>query len=147
MELVSFNLKLMFSLPLCSHYNHIKSRPDIPWNPSEQELNINLECNELVISGIYIRLFNANPGWVLRKPREFLSDLLENVVQMISAKAVDQTRLESVSTALIKLLMSQPNLAEMIPGTGYISRLFSVMGQIDEKVVKAGILVTNEIAR
>ncbi|XP_059089728.1 dnaJ homolog subfamily C member 13-like [Tigriopus californicus] len=130
-----------------SHYNHIKSRPDIPWNPSEQELNINLECNELVISGIYIRLFNANPGWVLRKPREFLSDLLENVVQMISAKTVDQTRLESVSTALIKLLMSQPNLAEMIPGTGYISRLFSVMGQIDEKVVKAGIMVTNEIAR
>eukprot|EP00095_Tigriopus_kingsejongensis_P000308 maker-scaffold292_size219010-snap-gene-0.20 protein:Tk00308 transcript:maker-scaffold292_size219010-snap-gene-0.20-mRNA-1 annotation:"dnaj homolog subfamily c member 13 isoform x1" len=130
-----------------SHYNHIKSRPDVPWNPSEKEINFNLDSTELVISGIYIRLFNANPGWVLRKPREFLSDLLENVIQMISSKNVDQARLESVSTALIKLLVSQPNLAEMIPGTGYISRLFSVMGHIDEKVVKAGLLVVNEISR
>ena len=33
--------------------------------------------SELVVSGVFLRLFIANPGWVLRKPKEFLVDLFE----------------------------------------------------------------------
>lgn len=32
--------------------------------------------NELVVAGVYIRLLIANPGWIVRKPKEFLTELL-----------------------------------------------------------------------
>ena len=129
-------------------YTHIKFHPDAPWSP---KVNTNLDsvknANELVISGIYIRLFNANPGWVLRKPREFLSDLLEHIIQAVGSAAPDLQKLEQVTTAFILLLTTQPNLAEMIPPTGYLSRLFAVMGNLDGNVINAPVLITNEIAK
>ena len=27
---------------------------------------------QIVVSGVYLRLFVANPGWVLRKPKQFM---------------------------------------------------------------------------
>ena len=32
--------------------------------------------SELVVAGVYIRLLIANPGWVVRRPKEFLTELL-----------------------------------------------------------------------
>jgi len=34
-------------------------------------------AGEVVVGGVFLRLFIANPGWVLRKPKEFLTELLE----------------------------------------------------------------------
>ena len=31
---------------------------------------------EFIVAGVYIRLLIANPGWVVRKPKEFLTELL-----------------------------------------------------------------------
>lgn len=38
---------------------------------------------EIIVGGVYLRLFNKNPGWVLRKPKEFLSELLDTSVKEI----------------------------------------------------------------
>lgn len=42
------------------------------------------QSKEIVIGGVYLRLFNNNPGWVLRKPREFLSELLDTSIKVNS---------------------------------------------------------------
>ena len=34
-------------------------------------------AGEMVVGGVFLRLFIANPAWVLRKPKEFLVELLE----------------------------------------------------------------------
>ena len=39
---------------------------------------------ELVVGGVFLRLFIANPGWVLRKPKEFMVELLEKWSQLVS---------------------------------------------------------------
>lgn len=36
------------------------------------------------MSGVYLKLFISNPGWTLRKPKQFLSDLLDFVAENIS---------------------------------------------------------------
>ena len=60
------------------------SSPDTPWQPSQEDADLRASLHgELVVSGIYIRLFVANPGWVLRKPREFLIELMENVLKQM----------------------------------------------------------------
>lgn len=40
--------------------------------------------NELVIGGVYLRIFIANPAWTLRKPKEFLSELMETCLTLMS---------------------------------------------------------------
>ena len=52
-----------------------------------------------------------------------------------------------VTDALLKLLSTQPALAEMVPSTGYLSRIFSIMGQLESNVVKSAMLIVGELAR
>ena len=130
------------------HYHHLKTTPESAFTYEDVSINHGVDSNELVISGIYVRLFIANPGWVLRKPREFLTDLMETAIQLMkSQQQPDQQKLEEVTTALIKLLSTQPNLAEIVPATGYLSRVFSVMGTLEAKMVKSALLIVSELSR
>lgn len=56
--------------------------------------------NELVVSGVFIRLFIANPGWVLRRPKEFLVDLFEAWSDVANRKEQEGERLEQLTQAL-----------------------------------------------
>lgn len=38
---------------------------------------------ELEVGGVFLRIFIAQPGWVLRKPREFLVSLLETMTELL----------------------------------------------------------------
>ena len=129
------------------HLNHLRRNPDVVWTPDAIESLQGVESGELVISGIYVRLFIANPGWVLRKPREFLSDLLEEATQLLKSNSADSARLDSVTTALSKLLTFQPPLAEMVPGTGYLARIFNILADVDQTKVKDGLVIVNELTR
>lgn len=42
-----------------------------------------------MVSGVYLRLFISNPAWTLRKPKQFLSDLLDFMVDLINKNAPD----------------------------------------------------------
>ena len=39
---------------------------------------------EMVVGDVFLRLFVANPGWVLRKPKEFITELLEKWSEIVS---------------------------------------------------------------
>lgn len=43
---------------------------------ADDEETQRIRQNELVIGGVYVRLLIANPGWVVRRPKEFLTELL-----------------------------------------------------------------------
>jgi DnaJ homolog subfamily C member 13 len=43
---------------------------------SDDDETQRIQQNELSIAGVYIRLLIANPGWVVRRPKEFLTELL-----------------------------------------------------------------------
>ncbi|KFB50438.1 AGAP005771-PA-like protein [Anopheles sinensis] len=83
-----------------------------------------LLSNELVVSGVYLRLYVSNPGWTLRKPKQFLADLLDFIVENISRAGVDKGVLDLATTALVLLLNAQPNLADSIPVLGHIPKFF-----------------------
>ena len=44
---------------------------------------------EVVVGGVFLRLFINQPTWVLRKPKEFLIALLEKFGQMIQSTEPD----------------------------------------------------------
>lgn len=61
----------------------IEADPQAEWaaglDPQDESELANLE-NEICVGGIYLRLLVANPGWVLRKPKEILGELLESAL-------------------------------------------------------------------
>ena len=133
-----------------SHLGHLGSNnADVPWNAPGDDIQKaqNFVSNELVISGIYVRLFISNPGWVLRKPREFLSDLLENALQIMQSTNPNLETLETITTALVKLLEAQPVLADMVPATGYLARILTSINALDNNFQKSGVLIINILSR
>ncbi|XP_046663118.1 LOW QUALITY PROTEIN: dnaJ homolog subfamily C member 13-like [Homalodisca vitripennis] len=84
---------------------------------------VGINSKEVMVGGVYLRLFNNNPGWPLRKPRDFLSSLLDTSIKQLNKDGTDYDLLEVVVTALVNLLQSHPMLADQVPSLGYIPRL------------------------
>lgn len=84
-----------------------------------------ITTSELVVSGVYLRLFVQNPAWTLRKPKQFLADLLDFVVETINKNKDElQDALDTATKALVCLLHVQPNLADSVPVLGHIPKFF-----------------------
>lgn len=109
-------------------------------------------CGELIIGGIYIRLYVANSSWNLRKPREFLRDLLEFAFSppteqsragLSNSRKDDQ--LEMVGSALSMLLSTHAHLCDSLPPMGYMNKVLQSI-QSDKPVFKKiGLLVLRSI--
>ena len=84
---------------------------------------------ELIIGGIYLRLYVTNPSWNLRKPREFLRDLLDyslsSTTNQSQKKSDDDMNL--VGSALGHLLGAQPQLCDALPPMGYMKGILQGM--------------------
>ena len=64
---------------------------------------------------MYLRFFVANPVWVLRKPKQFMEDLLENMLTLMSGK--DTQTLTLVTDSLVRLQEVQAALLDQLPAT------------------------------
>ncbi|KAJ3648782.1 hypothetical protein Zmor_020558 [Zophobas morio] len=104
--------------------------------------------NEFIVGGVYLRIFIANPAWTLRKPKEFLSELLETCLTLMTKDKPNTELLEMGTTALCSLLQAQPALLDLIPSMGHIPRLCRQMGaNIRQTIVpKSAILILNALS-
>ena len=74
----------------CRHFKAQRADIDIKWSlPDEYNVVYSDVAGEMVVGGVFLRLFIANPGWVLRKPKEFLTELLECWSQLVSSNSPD----------------------------------------------------------
>ena len=55
----------------------------------ETQSNIDAATNELAVGGVYLKLFIASPAWALRKPKEFLSELMDTTLGLMSKEKTD----------------------------------------------------------
>lgn len=62
----------------------------------------------MTVGGVFLRLFIANPGWVLRKPKEFLTELLDKWTRLIDDSTVDVSSLDVFLPSSSCCLHSQP---------------------------------------
>ncbi|KAJ8971338.1 hypothetical protein NQ314_000751 [Rhamnusium bicolor] len=104
--------------------------------------------NEIVVAGVYLRIFIANPAWTLRKPKEFLSELMETCLTLMAKEKPNIDLLETSTTALCSLLQVQPALLDLIPSMGLIPRLCRQMGcNIRQTAVpKSAICILNSLS-
>ena len=77
-----------------------------------------------------------NVGWVLRRPKQFLEELLERLVRLMQSGggADNNQELELVTQSLILLLENQTALCESLPTTGYINRSVASLQSVDTTI-------------
>lgn len=66
----------------CHNPNAVLKLPDT-------QNNVDAITNEPVVGGIYLRLFISSPAWALRKPKEFLSDLMDTTLSLMAKEKPD----------------------------------------------------------
>lgn len=124
-----------------SNYSHSfwkdqKTNSNILWK--DPDMLTDIATTELVVSGVYLKLFITNPGWTLRKPKQFLSDLLDFVVSNINrtATAHEKEALDISTQALVVLLNAQPMLADSVPVLGHIPKFFTQLSVEPKSALK-----------
>ncbi|XP_067952104.1 dnaJ homolog subfamily C member 13-like [Watersipora subatra] len=124
-----------------------KAKPDHRFTLPEDFAVVYTEsAGEMVVGGVFLRLFIANPTWVLRKPKEFLVELLEKWCALTSTNSPNGEHLETVTTALVFLFKSQPILLESVPQLGHIPKILKAMTARNEAFPKHAIQIVHQLS-
>jgi DnaJ family protein C protein 13 len=124
------------------------ANPMASWKlPEDFELTSPMSSGEIVVAGVYLRLFVENPSWVLRRPKEFLTELLDAAQALMSKQTINENHLELVTKALTSLLNAQPALLDMVPIMGHIQGFINnLSSKKNSEVAKSCLLVLRQLA-
>uniref|UniRef100_T1HV01 J domain-containing protein n=1 Tax=Rhodnius prolixus TaxID=13249 RepID=T1HV01_RHOPR len=114
------NIKRIVGDHVKKQYLQQKENPDIPVEMPDIATK---NRNEIIVGGVYLRLYNANPSWSVRKPVLFLTDLLDTFLRLNNK--FQEELVDAVGTALINLISFNPKLAEQLPSLGHLPKLFT----------------------
>ncbi|XP_064647249.1 dnaJ homolog subfamily C member 13-like isoform X1 [Lineus longissimus] len=129
------------------HYMNQKDNPDIRWNiPEDFSVVYSNVQGEIVIGGVFLRLFVANPGWVLRKPKEFITELLEKWVQLVSVQNPQGEVLELVTSAIVFYFAAQPSMLDQIPQLGHVPKIFKSMSSRNDAIPKSAVQIIRQLS-
>lgn len=70
-------------------HDSLTKDPSIIWKLSDDFQAYTPPPGEIVVAGVYVRLFIDNPSWVLRRPKEFLSELFDRAQRMTETPNLD----------------------------------------------------------
>ncbi|XP_054167917.1 dnaJ homolog subfamily C member 13-like [Oppia nitens] len=103
-------------------YTEQMNNPSSVWKlDNDFEIKLPVGFGEFVIAGVYLRLYVQNPSWVVRKPKEFLTELLDTAKLLMEKEEATQVeKLELVTNALTCLLQTQSALLDSVPAMGHI---------------------------
>ncbi|GMT29435.1 hypothetical protein PFISCL1PPCAC_20732, partial [Pristionchus fissidentatus] len=103
---------------------------------------------ELVVAGVFIRLFIANPGWTVRHPTQFATELTERILASMRAKPNTAAAgdLNTLTTAFVELVRHHANTADRLPAQGYLPQFCSAMSSPSAATSRAAILMLHQLA-
>lgn len=129
------------------HYTAQRDNPDVRWNiPEDFNLMQTNIAGEITVGGVFLRLYIANPGWVLRKPKEFITELLENWSHLVSANSFNGDILELITTAIVCFFMAQPAMLDQVPQLGHVPKLFKAMTSRNDAIPKSALQIVHQLA-
>uniref|UniRef100_H2Z526 J domain-containing protein n=1 Tax=Ciona savignyi TaxID=51511 RepID=H2Z526_CIOSA len=126
-------------------YKEQTLKPTTPWNlPGNfSPVYQGADADELEVGGVYLRLFISQPGWVLRKPREFTVEIMNKFTKIISSPKL---QVSTVTQAVCSLFAMQPTLAEHIPSLGHLPIVFKHMTNKNDAIPNACISVIHVLS-
>ncbi|XP_023933252.1 dnaJ homolog subfamily C member 13-like [Lingula anatina] len=128
-------------------YSEQKDNPTAKWKlPQEFDVTGSDVEGEVVVAGVYLRLFVANPAWVLRKPKEFLTELLEKWGQLCGSQSPNGDMLEMVTSALVLFCQAQTAMVDQVPQLGHIPKIFQYMSSKNTAIPFSAVQIVRQLA-
>ncbi|XP_050953803.1 dnaJ homolog subfamily C member 13 isoform X2 [Labeo rohita] len=125
---------------MLEHFKQQKDNPDVNWKlPEDFSVAYGAGQGELEVGGVFLRIFIAQPGWVLRKPREFLVSLMDTLTALLEKNNPNGEALETVTTAAVCLFSTQTQLADQVPPLGHLPRVLTALNHKNNAVPKSAI--------
>ncbi|CAB3410631.1 unnamed protein product [Caenorhabditis bovis] len=125
---------------------HLKD-PAFKWNTTNLA---DKECaygdsisGELIVGGVFVRLFVENPGWAVRHPKHFATELIEKVLELMSKP---NSEIELVTKAFVELVRHHPNTADQLPSQGYLPQFCTAMCLQNTSASRSAILILQELS-
>mmetsp|Transcript_15543 Transcript_15543/g.46103 ORF Transcript_15543/g.46103 Transcript_15543/m.46103 type:complete len:2307 (-) Transcript_15543:50-6970(-) len=124
--------------------------PSVTWSlPPDFEVVYENVGDDVVVGGVFLSLLIKTPGWVFRKPKEFLVGSMEKFIKILSKKdhtAKDARQLETITEALVKVFHAQKELAAQVPGLGHVHKLMPCFKRKHPEMSASLLSVCNELA-
>uniref|UniRef100_A0A3B5MEJ4 J domain-containing protein n=1 Tax=Xiphophorus couchianus TaxID=32473 RepID=A0A3B5MEJ4_9TELE len=125
---------------MLEHFKQQKDNPDVNWKlPDDFTVAYGAGQGEVEVGGVFLRIFIAQPGWVLRKPRDFLVSLLETLSELLEKNNPNGESLETITTAAVCLFSTQSHLADQVPPLGHLPRILAALNHKNNAVPKSSI--------
>ncbi|CAG9563804.1 unnamed protein product [Danaus chrysippus] len=99
--------------PSIQYEEREKDTGEVSWAPP----------GEVVVGGVYLKLFLQNPTWSLRNPKSFLQDLVSETLSALNKDSSEGGRGDTCARALTALLHARPSLCEVCACLGELPRL------------------------
>ncbi|MGH0124511.1 UNVERIFIED_CONTAM: hypothetical protein FKN15_018998 [Acipenser sinensis] len=117
-----------------------------PKLPEEFTVEYGSAQGELSVGGVFLRIFIAQPGWVLRKPREFLVSLFEKLTELLGKNNPNNETLETVTTATVCLFSTQTQLADQVPPLGHLPKILQALNHKNNTIPKSSIRIIHALS-
>ncbi|KAL3999076.1 DnaJ domain family protein [Acanthocheilonema viteae] len=137
-NVVSHELNQLSSLQLQNSY--VKWKTDAT---NEKCAYSDVMENELVIAGVFLRLFIANPSWQVRHPKQFTAELIEKVLECMERPTPD---LDTITSAFVALLSNHPTVANHLPAQGYLPQFCALMSSSTGHASHSAIIILSHLA-
>ncbi|XP_034517714.1 dnaJ homolog subfamily C member 13 [Ailuropoda melanoleuca] len=132
---------------MLEHFKNQQDNPDVNWKLPEDFAVVFGEAEgELAVGGVFLRIFIAQPAWVLRKPREFLIALLEKLTELLEKNNPHGETLETLTMATVCLFNAQPQLADQVPPLGHLPKVIQAMNHRNNAIPKSAIRVIHALS-
>uniref|UniRef100_A0A158R602 J domain-containing protein n=1 Tax=Syphacia muris TaxID=451379 RepID=A0A158R602_9BILA len=111
--------------------------------PNDKCAYENVMSGELVVGGVFLRLFIINPSWQVRHPKQFATELLERVLDCMARPGPE---LDIVTKAFVALLVNHPTIADQFPAQGYLPQFCTAMSASGAQASGSSILILSHLA-
>ncbi|KAI0215551.1 DnaJ-like subfamily C member 13 [Lamellibrachia satsuma] len=124
-----------------------RDNPDARWSIPESFAVVYTDVQgELIIGGVFLRIFIANPNWVLRRPKEFITELLEKWSLLVAMPNPNGEVLETIASAITSFFAAQPAMLDQVPQLGHLPKVFKAMTSRNDAIPKTSLQIVHQLA-
>ncbi|AAZ11909.1 endosomal trafficking protein RME-8, putative [Trypanosoma brucei brucei TREU927] len=122
----------------------LQRSPSATWSLPESIMVENID--ELQVGGVYLKRYLSQSGWVVRKPKEFLSALLGRFAEECGRSAGERNAeiLTLVADSALTLLRTTSSMVDHIVSLGYAQKLFTLMESPEDVVSENALKLVRE---
>uniref|UniRef100_A0A914BXU0 J domain-containing protein n=1 Tax=Acrobeloides nanus TaxID=290746 RepID=A0A914BXU0_9BILA len=120
--------------------------PNTKWNAAQVEQCVydSMLSGELIVGGVFIRLFNDNPSYTVRHPKQFATELMEKVLELMQNP---NDNLTPITQSFVSLIYNHPSTADQIPAQGYLPQFCQAMQQSkNPQTARSALLILHQLS-